>query len=408
MLALALALKSSERSLALVTVLALVAWALNLPMWFNHVDAAAFTYVSDVISDSDVGAEADHLITFTVPSAIDDTTLGETIEVTFPLGFDLSGLLLTDVDIADDGTDITTIAANCLAANPMSFNVSGQTLVFQMCPNDGGFIATSSVVTIEVGTLATAGGAGANGIISTSTPGAYVVNVKTLTQPSGAGGIVIDEADTRIAIIDDVTVTATVDTLFSFTISGVDAGETVNDDTDATTATSVATSVPFGILGAGPSGYGLVAQELAVGTNAQHGFSVTVVADQTLTSGNGATIDIFADGVFLSTTTPWTSPTGDLGDDLTWGHWGITSDDNFVSGATSTLYGTGEALYRGDFVDDGNGGPVEVFYHNSPVLTTSGQGIGTTTVAYKAEITALQEAAKDYTATLTYVATPVF
>jgi hypothetical protein len=35
-------------------------------------------------------------------------------------------------------------------------------------------------------------------------------------------------------------------------------------------------------------------------------------------------------------------------------------------------------------------------------------GVGSTTVAYKVEITSLQEAAKDYTATLTYIATPVF
>jgi hypothetical protein len=35
-------------------------------------------------------------------------------------------------------------------------------------------------------------------------------------------------------------------------------------------------------------------------------------------------------------------------------------------------------------------------------------GIGSTTVAYKVQITALQEAATDYTAQLMYIATPVF
>jgi hypothetical protein len=51
--------------------------------------------------------------------------------------------------------------------------------------------------------------------------------------------------------------------------------------------------------------------------------------------------------------------------------------------------------------------PVEVFKHNGPADGTT-QDIGKARVGYKVEISALQEAGSDYTATLTYVATPVF
>jgi hypothetical protein len=51
--------------------------------------------------------------------------------------------------------------------------------------------------------------------------------------------------------------------------------------------------------------------------------------------------------------------------------------------------------------------PRAIFAHDGPAdgITTD---VGSTTVAYKVEITALQEAADDYTATLTYIATPTF
>ena len=53
-----------------------------------------------------------------------------------------------------------------------------------------------------------------------------------------------------------------------------------------------------------------------------------------------------------------------------------------------------------------NTAPVEVFRHDGPIENSEDDG--NATVLYKVEVTALQEAAEDYTATLTYVATPIF
>jgi hypothetical protein len=152
-----------------------------------------------------------------------------------------------------------------------------------------------------------------------------------------------------------------------------------------------------------------MAQELRVDTNALNGFSVTVQSDVTLTAGNGATIDEFIDNSAVASSTLWAGPTGTMGNPNTYGHWGVTSDDNYVSSTSPSKWGTGTtsgyATYQGNFT--GNN-PVEVFYNNAAVESDAGMGVGSTTVAYKVEITSLQEAAKDYTATLTYIATPVF
>jgi hypothetical protein len=239
-----------------------------------------------------------------------------------------------------------------------------------------------------------------NFINNPTTADSYVISLQGY---DAGGGAIADSGDTRVAIIDDVTVTAEIDTVFTFSINAVNAGVTVNDDSTVTSGTSTATTVPFGTISPGTPK--LMAQELRVDTNAYNGFSVTVEANQTLTAGNGATIDEFIDGTAVSSSTLWTSPAGTMGSPDTYGHWGVTSDDDAVSGASPTQWGVGHSAYRGDFI----GSPVEVFYHNTPVQSsTAGRGIGSTTVAYKIEVMALQEAAKDYTATLTYVATPVF
>ena len=178
-------------------------------------------------------------------------------------------------------------------------------------------------------------------------------------------------------------------------MNGKASGVTVGGDT--TDETSTATTTPFGELTAGVAKE--VAQELVVNTNSSNGFSVTVQVDQQLTSSAlSADIDGFANGAFTSTPTGWTGPTASVGSEETYGHWGLTSDDgsdmpldfsgatNFVSASTT---------------------PVTVFSHTGAASGAT-QGQGTTTVLYKAEISSLQEAGSDYTATLTYVATPVF
>jgi hypothetical protein len=200
--------------------------------------------------------------------------------------------------------------------------------------------------------------------------------------------------------VEAVTVTAAVETIFDFTVTGVDAGLPINGDT--TTSTSTSSAIPFGVLAANVQSS--AAQDLQISTNAANGFVVTVQTDQQLTSANGADIDGFVDGSYTTAPALWDSPAQTLGDEDTYGHWGITTDDDTV-----TLSLTDEFNVNGagrEYVSASTT-PVEVFRHNGPTNGTD-QGIGLTRVGYSVEISELQEAGDDYTATLTYVATPVF
>jgi hypothetical protein len=171
----------------------------------------------------------------------------------------------------------------------------------------------------------------------------------------------------------------------------------VNGDATQTIGTTTATSVPFGTVQ--PTLEYVLAQDLSVTTNAVNGFAVTVEAASDLLSTSGATIDSFQNGTGVAVPTAWTDPSGTLGNTDTYGHWGLTTEDATLSDDDS--FGT--ALYAGDFIQE----PREVMY-----ATTSANGIaphiGATRVGYKLEVTTMQEAARDYTTTLTYVVTPVF
>lgn len=395
------ALRIPARPIAAIVMLALLAWTLGLPAWIRTAEADTLIEVSDTLSVADdatigataPGANAAHRIQFETPSGISDNG---TIVIDFdPTGdlFDFTGFTAADVTIAAGATRVDDSGACGGGADEMYPTIGGDDeVILTLCSGDE--IASSTVFMIDVGT--TTGGNLINNPSPTQST-SYVINI------TGTGNMV-DSGDTRVNILDSVTVTAAVDTIFTFTVNPVGAGVTVNNSITAggTFATTTATSIPFGIIA--PNTAKELAQRLTVDTNALNGFSVTVQADQTLTAGNGATIDEFLNGAATASSTLWAGPAGTMGNTDTYGHWGLTTDDDAVSDADPDRWGVGEAAYQGNFIDN----PVEVFYHNTAVDSDAGVGIGSTTVAYKVEIMELQEAAKDYTATLTYIATPVF
>ena len=105
-------------------------------------------------------------------------------------------------------------------------------------------------------------------------------------------------------------------------------------------------------------------------------------------------------GSYTNTPVAWSAPTSVLGNENTYGHWGVTSDD-----ATTTRSAPNE-FNNAEFASASTS-PVVVMSHTGPANGT-GVGVGTTTVGYRVQIGGLQEAGDDYTATLTYVATPTF
>ena len=369
------------QAIAATVSLAIILWSLGVPS-IRFAEAANVTNFSDTLSDSAPSAAANHTLEFVLPSGLGT---GEIITLTFPSGFTgIGSLSEDDLDFTVNGTDQTLAAAASGAT--WGVNPSGQTIDIESGTST---IGANATVTIEIGTNATHQTTGTNQITNPGTADSYVISVTT-----DAG----DSGDTRVAIVDEVQVTATVETQFTFTVNGVTQGATPNTS-DTTGGDTTATEIPFGVLAADTAS--TAAQNLEVVTNANNGFVVTVQADSQLVSANGADIDGFRNGDFDATPVAWESPGATPGQENEYGHWGLSSNDTTLTDSLTDFFSGGDNFVSASTT------PVEVFRHDGPT-DGSTAGEGNADVIYKVEVTALQEAANDYTATLTYVATPVF
>jgi hypothetical protein len=368
---------------AAIVGMAILLWSFGLPS-LRFAEAANVTSYSDVLSDSAPTAASDHEIKFTSPTGIAN---GQAIVLDFSDGpFVLGSVDFTDIDVSTSTP--LTVAATCGATDHVGADVgSWPLLTLTFCSGDTAYLAANGTTTIKIGFNATGG----NARLTNPAVGSHEI-------PLTAGAS--DTGETRVAIVQNVQVTATVDTLFTFSVTGVAAGQTVNGTT--TGAVTTPTLIPFGKMQANVAS--TAAQDLTVVTNARNGFAVTVETDQQLTSINGADIDGFSNGAYTSSAIPWANPTATPGDEDTYGHWGITSNDPTL---TQSLTDEFDVAGNGQDYVSASTSPVEVFRHDGPT-TGATTGVGTTRVGYTAKISALQEAAEDYNATLTYIATPVF
>lgn len=366
---------------AMILIISTLLWATGAPLLMKRANALQVTNISDTLSDSDLGAASKHILRYTTASS---TPAGGTIQFVFdPVGsaFTVAGPTATTTQITATGMTVVTTCGGGSDEVQLTTNYSAGSEGFTLTVCAGDTVPAGSK-TINYGT--------STPIISNpAAAGSYRVTMV------GSNG---DFGETRVAIIDDVVVTASVDTSFTFTITGVATSTVVNGDT--TTGSTTATAIAFNTITPGPAGAKVMAQHLAVTTNAAFGFSVTVVEDQNLLSSTGADIDLFSNGTAIATPAAWSSPSNTLGSENTYGHIGVASEDSTLSAGDEF----GSSLYAGNFQA---GSPRQVFYHNGPADGTTAD-IGATNVAYKVEIASLQEAGTDYTNSLTYVATPVF
>ncbi len=361
------------KPIALIVGLAIVLWSLGLPS-LRFVDAANITDVSDTLTDSAPSAASNHTVEFVSPTGIATST---TIVLTFPgSSFNLTGIGEEDIDLLVNGVNRTNTT--------WSTTVGASTITLTL---DSTAIAAGATTTVLVGLHATNEGSPDTQITNPASEGSYEINIAAGASDSGA---------TRVVILTAVTVTASVDTIFTFAVSGVNAGGTVNGE--SITGTTGSTTIPFGVLNSTLATTS--AQQLSVGTNAANGYVVTMQIDTPLWSTTGAVIDGFANGSNTDDPTAWSNPTGIIGSPNTLGHWGVTSDDNDIDSRAGNNFASGEFIAASTT-------PREIMQHDGPV-NNAGMGVGTTTIGYKVRISALQEAADDYSTTLTYIATPTF
>jgi hypothetical protein len=356
--------------------------------FYSNAQAANLVSVSDTLTDSHPSVVSNHTIAFTI-SSTGSVTSGQTITVTTPSGFASSSpLLFTDFDLKVAGTDQTIVAGASPAANQWGYTTSGTgSGPFVLTFKSGGgtaVAAANNAIEIQIGTNATFGTTGVNRLINHATPGAsYEFYITAGTADTGR---------TRVAIVNHVTVSAIVNTSFTFTVSGMATSTTFNGTT--TTGSTSPTIINFGRLTAGVAKR--LSQRLNVTTNARSGFTVTVQESGSLQSSNGADIDSFTNGTNVNTPAVWSAPTNNIALENTWGHWGLTSSDDInASEFSGTKFVAASTTAR------------QIFNHTGPADGTTAN-VGSTTVGYEIQITPLQEAADDYNTTLTYIATPVF
>lgn len=371
---------SAQRVVATLVATALI--LMSLGIYSTQAEAANVREFSDLLTDSAPSSASDHTFVWTAVNGIGSTA---TITLTFPTApdsFNFGTVGNDDIALIDDGVTLTGGGAD--------YQVDVLAYPTIQLVMTGTAIAAGSTTTVQIGS--NAGGSGDQ----ITNPATSNTSYEILLD-SGAS----DTGQTRVAIVDTVTVTAQVPTIFDFTVTGFPNGTGMNVNGTSTTGTSSATEIPFGDVSNGI--IETIAQRLNVSTNARNGFVVTVEQDQNLLSSTGADIDGFQDGNYQNTPIAWAGPTPDVNDENTWGHWGITSSDDLNSGefitcAASSSYGCWVAA---------SSTPREIFAHDGPADGTT-RFIGSTTVGYQIEITGLQEAGDDYTTTLTYIATPTF
>ncbi|MBT5808414.1 hypothetical protein HOI18_04045 [Candidatus Uhrbacteria bacterium] len=144
--------------------------------------AATLTSGNDYPTTLQTSQSANHLLSFTTPSGVAE---GETIIITFASDFDTSSLTEDDVDITDDSTDLTT-AADCTGSEQASVGISSDVVTITICTGDGGAMAATSVVDVEIGSNATTSGTGSNQIVNPSSVATYYVSIAGTFGDSGS------------------------------------------------------------------------------------------------------------------------------------------------------------------------------------------------------------------------------
>ncbi len=338
-------LKTKRRRIALVAIVvfSMIAMYGGVPaVYADSMDSAKVT-----LSDSDPGAAGTVTVLLDLGTAL---TENQYLNVNFEAGF----TTISDLNaVCPDGTA----------------GGSGQDIT---CTADADGYSDAAPLTITI-----------NSVTNPGTVGDYTVTVSS----HAVGGAVIESTETKVYIIDDVTVSAHVAASLTFSVTGTD-GATVNGD--PTTGSSSPWAMDFGTLTANAEQR--MAQELRVSTNADAGYSVTVQQDHTMANAGGSDINSF------NTAAPadWVIAAPTLGNEDTYGFMGLSSNDSDLS----------TAFVAGEYQGLNGTTPLEVMSHDGPA-DGSTQDAGLASVIYNIQVTDLQEAG-DYSNTLTYICTPTY
>ncbi|MBI3115043.1 MAG: hypothetical protein HYZ09_00945 [Candidatus Kerfeldbacteria bacterium] len=345
-----------QRALVVLSVLALL--FATVPI--RPASAAAVTSLKDTLSRLQASTAANHTIQFTTPTGV---AAGQTITLTFGSGFTMNAVDFADMDVADDGVDLT-LAATASGAT-WGAALSGQVVTIT---SGTGTIAASSVIAVEIGTHATAG---ATGDTQITNPTASSTTVAIAGTFGDSGTLAIN-----IIADDTVDITATVDPTITFSISDVAIGFGSLSSSTARWATGDALGTN-GSAGSTPT----AAHTLAIATNAQSGWAITY---------NGATLTSGSNTITVA------SVTGDSD--------GTPGSEQFGISASTD----GDSTIASGYLRDTTADFTFVASTTTTLASESGEtNTETISASYLANISTITEAGS-YSTSVTYIATATF
>lgn len=350
-----------------------------------------------VVTFTTATAVADGFFQILLPADSDATTFNDGLADDSGFDFNTS----VDVTASDTGNydfvaGVATVSAGSGCTAPANYHC------FEVHYSGAGGIGTS--ITVNIGNTN-----GSNTPVSPATDSSHteatadtysfiVKNFAAGANPNTATPI--DSTTGKIALIEAVRVSATVDPTISFTIAGVNTGTTIcgaTPDIDTTAGTNAPLAVPFGTLTLNT--FKDAGHSLTVSTNADAGYSVTASEDDEL-GLNGATspaipdTDCDAEDCTVGSGTEWNTAT-DNG-------FGYSLENN---GAASIEfeYNTGGTTFRARPFPNiaGAGSPQRLFYSGTVANAENAY------VCYRISVGATQEAG-DYENQITYTATGTF
>ena len=299
------------------------------------IDADEFTVTPVIVSgDADDGdpiyleMKPQHVVTFDTSSAVADGFFQVLIpaDATTPAdgniddgGFDFDtgsiDVVATDTGNYDFVTGVATYSGNTGCTAPANYHC------FEAHYSGNGGIGTSISFTIgnTTGTnsLIAPGEASAHTEATADTYSFIVKNFAASTDPNVATPI--DQTTGKIALIEAVRVSATVDPTITFTIAGVGTGTSTcgaTPDISTATGTNAPLAVPFGSMTLNT--FKDLSHNLTVSTNASGGYVVTASEDDELGLG-GATSPAIAD----------TPGDNTLASDSVSDEWGTATNNGF-------------------------------------------------------------------------------
>ncbi len=206
---------------------------------------------------------------------------------------------------------------------------------------------------------------------------------------------VIDSTTVKVAVIESVRVSATVEPLINFSISGVSAGTSACGTT--TDVATTATTVPFGSLAI--SSFTNAAQQLEVSTNADNGYVVTAIENHPLARIDNSSVTI-----------PDTPGDSSNASETTSDEWASTSTKGFgyslenidASSVAFSYNESGRTFSARQFAASSDSENPQTLFSSSTVADAED-----VYVCYRAIVSATQEAG-DYWNAITYRATATF